>query len=165
MRWRVILFLDFDGVLHPDPCTEATQLFENAPRLARVLEGFAGVGVVLSTSWRTVRTERQLLDPLPESLRERVLGMTPRRSQFTPPSALLPYRRQAECMRWLEEHNMAAGPWLALDDRSDGFQPYCENLIVCNSRTGFNDQVAAHLASVLTLANERIGGDIDLMLA
>jgi len=164
-RWCVILFLDYDGVLHPDPCTEARRLFENAPRLARVLEGFPGVGIVLSTSWRTVRTERQLLDPLPESLRQRVLGVTPRRSDFTPPTELLPYRRQAECVQWLREHGMADCTWWAVDDRVEWFQPYCENLIECNSRIGLDERVAARLHSALTVARERISGDVDLMLA
>jgi len=165
MRWRLILFLDYDGVLHPDPCTDATRLFENAPRLARVLEGFPGVGIVLSTSWRTVRSERELLDPLPAIVRERVLGATPRCSDFTPSPALLPYRRHAECLQWLEEHGMAACPWWALDDRVEWFQPYCENLIACNPRIGLDDRVAARLHSVLTLARARVGGDVDLMLA
>jgi hypothetical protein len=161
----MILFLDFDGVLHPDPCTQEGRLFENAPRLARVLDGFPAVGVVLSTSWRTVRTEPELLERLPESLRPRVLGATPRRSDFTPPTELLPYRRHAECMRWLEEHGMAAGPWWALDDRAEWFKPYCENLIECNPRFGFDDRVAARLRSAFAMARERISGDLDLMLA
>jgi len=161
----VILFLDYDGVLHPDPCTDAARLFENAPRLAQVLDGFPGLGVVLSTSWRTVRTERQLLDPLPESLRQRVLGMTPRGNDFTPPSQLLPYRRHAECVQWLGEHGMAGGQWWALDDRVEWFAPYCENLIACNSRIGLDERVATRLRSVLTVARERISGELDLMLA
>jgi len=161
----VILFLDFDGVLHPDPCTEAGRLFENAPRLARVLDAFPGVGVVLSTSWRTKRTESELLEALPPSLRLRVLGSTPRCSDFSPPPDLVPYRRQAECAQWLKEHGMAESPWWALDDRAEWFTPYCENLIECDARAGFDERVAARLASVLTVARERVSGDLDLMLA
>jgi len=161
----VILFLDFDGVLHPDPCTDAGRLFEHAPRLARVLDAFPGVGVVLSTSWRTLRAEQELIAALPSSLRPRVLGLTPRCSDFTPPIELVPYRRQAECAQWLREHGMAADPWWALDGRAEWFVPYCEHLIECDPRTGFDERVAARLASVLTVARERISGDLDLMLA
>ncbi|HXY22312.1 MAG TPA: HAD domain-containing protein, partial [Burkholderiaceae bacterium] len=72
----MILFLDFDGVLHPDPCPDQSRLFENAARLADALQKFPEVGIVLSTSWRNVRPENELLDPLPASLRARVLGIT-----------------------------------------------------------------------------------------
>jgi hypothetical protein len=161
----VILFLDYDGVLHPDPCTDAGRLFEHAPRLAQVLDAFPGVGVVLSTSWRTMRTERELLDPLPPSLRQRVLGFTPRCSDFAPPMELIPYRRHAECVQWLKAQGMADSPWWALDDRAEWFVPYCENLIECDARSGFDQRVAARLTSILTVARERVSGDIDLMLA
>ncbi len=162
---RVILFLDYDGVLHPDPCTDAGRLFENAPRLAQALEPFAGIGIVLSTSWRTKRTEAELLDPLPAGVRQRVLGFTPCCSDFSPPTELIPYRRHAECLQWLKMHAMADSPWWALDDRADWFMPYCENLIECDPRVGFDAHIAARLGSALTVARNRIGGKLDLMLA
>jgi hypothetical protein len=161
----LILFLDFDGVLHPDPCTDPERLFEHAPRLMRVLDDFPGLGVVLSTAWRTQRTESQLLDALPPALRQRVLGSNPRCSDFKPPLELVPYRRHAECRQWLQDHGMGASPWWALDDRAEGFAPYCENLIECDSRSGFDERVAARLASVLTVARGRVTADLDLMLA
>lgn len=57
----MILFLDFDGVLHPDaaflvkgrPTLKAEgQLFMWAPLLVDVLADFPEVQIVLSTSWR-----------------------------------------------------------------------------------------------------------------
>jgi hypothetical protein len=161
----VILFLDYDGVLHPDPCTEGSRLFENAARLADTLERFAGLGIVLSTSWRTKCTESELLDPLPPGLRQLILGCTPRSSDFSPPLELIPYRRHAECVQWLKDHGMAGSPWWALDDRADWFAPYCENLIACDPRVGFDNRAAARLASLLTLARQRNGAEVDLMLA
>jgi hypothetical protein len=161
----VILFLDFDGVLHPDPCTDAVELFQHAPRLAAVLDDFPEVGVVFSTSWRNVRPRQELLDPLPPSLQERVLGMTPRFNEFSTSPARVPYRRHAECEQWLKSQDMAHSPWLALDDRPDWFAPYCENLIICNSRRGFDQSVAARLASALEIARQRSARGLDLELA
>lgn len=161
----VILFLDFDGVLHPDPCPQAHRLFEQAPRLARLLEPFPDVGVVLSTSWRTVRPEHELLDPLPAALRQRILGMNPRCNDFAPAPALLPYRRHAECAHWLRQHGMADSAWLAVDDRPDWFAPYCENLVECDSRIGLDERVCQELASRLAQARRRAGHEIDLVLA
>jgi len=161
----VILFLDFDGVLHPDPCPDQTRLFENAPRLVDVLEEFPDVGVVLSTSWRTVCSQAELLAPLPPPLRSRVLGANPRRSDFKPAPVRLPYRRHAECEEWLRMHGMPDSPWLALDDRADGFAPFCERLLVCDARIGFDARVQAQLRAMLTLARRRRGAPLDLSLA
>ncbi len=161
----MILFLDYDGVMHPDPCPDAARLFENAQRLARVLEPFPGVGVVLSTSWRNVRTPAELMAPLPKSLRQRILGSTPRFCDFSSVAGRVPYRRHAECEQWLREHSMYDSPWWALDDRPDWFAPYCENLIECDSRCGFDDRVGARLASMLAMARNRVRSDVDLVLA
>lgn len=162
---RVILFLDFDGVLHPDPCPRPDRLFENAPRLARLLEEFPGVGIVLSTSWRTACSADELLERLPPPLWPRVLGVTPRRSDFTPPPARLPYRRHAECEQWLLQQGMSGSPWVALDDRIDWFAPYCEQLIACDPRIGFDARVEAQLRTTLTMARKRKVEPLDLELA
>ncbi len=152
----MILFLDFDGVLHPDPCYDSGQLFVHAPYLAATLEPFAEVSVVLSTSWRTSKPLDTLIAPLPESLRERVVGVTPEASNFRPPPPLMPYRRHAECVQWLTQNRQADQDWIAIDDRESWFMPGCENLIVCNSQVGFDGTAACRLHSVLSLARERM---------
>jgi hypothetical protein len=130
-----------------------------------VLDAYPEVGVVLSTSWRTVRSERELLDPLPPALRARILGATPKFSECTGRAARLPYRRQAECQQWLETHGMAAEAWWALDDRPDWFAPYLEQLIECDSHSGFDERVARRLASAFELARQRAARSIDFELA
>ena len=161
----MILFLDYDGVLHPDPCTDPARLFENAARLRDVLENFPEVGVVLSTSWRNVRTAKEIIDPLPDELRQRILGINPNFSEFTVSARRMPYRRHAECEEWLRRHRMSDSPWWALDDRPEWFAPYCENLLECDPRCGFNARVAARLRSVLAMARMRAVEDVDLILA
>lgn len=161
----MILFLDYDGVLHPDPCLDAKRLFENAQRLSHVLDPYPEVGVVLSTSWRNVRPDHELLDPLPETLRERVLGRTPRFSDCVTVAARIPYRRHAECEQWLQTHHMDGCAWWALDDRPDWFSPYCENLLECDARCGFDERMAARLASTLQNARHRATQMLDLNLA
>ncbi|HYB51328.1 MAG TPA: HAD domain-containing protein [Burkholderiaceae bacterium] len=160
----MILFLDFDGVLHPDPCPDKGRLFENAQRLADTLAQFPEVAIVLSTSWRNVRPENELLEPLPATLRVRVLGITPRFGEFTAAASRIPYRRHAECEQWLISNDMADSPWWALDDRAYWFAPYCENLIQCDAQRGFDERARAHLTSTLTLARKRIASGVDLIL-
>lgn len=160
----MILFLDFDGVLHPDPCPDRERLFENAQRLSAVVEAFPELGVVLSTSWRVNRPFVDLLLPLPRALRNRVLGVTPSFSQFECPPALAPYPRHAECVQWLREQQLDQGPWFALDDRTGWFAPYCENLIECHPERGLDEAVAARLSSLLQMARARHAQDLDLVL-
>lgn len=158
----MILFLDYDGVLHPDPCTEARRLFENAPRLAEVLADFPEVGVVLSTSWRHAHSEEETLGGLPATLRERVLGKTPRYSDFV--VARHPYHRHAECEQWLRDQGMTASPWWALDDRADWFAPYCENLLHCHAECGFDDAMGRRLSTALSIARQRAQREVDFAL-
>jgi hypothetical protein len=161
----LILFLDYDGVLHPDPCLDASRLFENAKRLAKVLDPYPELGVVLSTSWRNVRPDHELLDPLPERLRQRILGRTPKFSDCVAVAGRIPYRRHAECEQWLQTHHMAGSTWWALDDRADWFSPYCENLLECDSRFGFDERMGARLSSTLELARQRAARALDFELA
>jgi hypothetical protein len=160
----VILFLDYDGVMHPDPCTDRARLFENAPRLERSLDAFPEVGVVLSTSWRNQRPVAELLAPLPEQLRRRVMGITPNFGEFAVEPQLVPYRRHAECVRWLQMHHLGDAPWVALDDRPAWFVPYCENLIQCHPVLGFDEVIGAHLSSHLTRARQRMTQELDVVL-
>jgi hypothetical protein len=157
----VILFLDYDGVLHPDPCYDTRRLFEHAPRLAAVIAPFPEVCVVLSTSWRTARAMDAVLAPLPAGLRERVIGATPFASAFSPPPHLLPYRRHAECVQWMIENRQADRDWIALDDRTSWFSPACEYLIACDSQAGFNDEAAGRLRAFLTIARQRMLRRVD----
>ena len=162
--FTLILFLDFDGVLHPDPCYQTKRLFENAPRLAAVLDPFAEVCVVLSTSWRTGKTLDAMVAPLPQPLRERVIGVTPLASAFSPPPHLMPYRRHAECVQWMRTNGQDDRDWIALDDRASWFSPACEFLIVCDSQAGFNEEAAGRLRSSLTIARQRMLRRIDSIL-
>jgi hypothetical protein len=160
----VILFLDYDGVLHPDPCRDAAQLFEHAPRLVHALGNFPQVAVVLSTAWRQGRSYERLLAPLPAALQERTIGVTPNFSDFTSAAALIPYRRQAECLRWMHQNRLEDEPWLALDDRPCGFTPYCENLIGCHPQSGFDVAISARLRSTLQRHFEGRAQTVDLLI-
>jgi hypothetical protein len=83
-----VLFLDFDGVLHPGDVwveratqqvtlrTPGHKLFESLPILIEAIAPYPALQIVLSTSWvRTFRLE-QTLEFLPKTLQTRVLGAT-----------------------------------------------------------------------------------------
>lgn len=78
MKHKVLLFLDFDGVLHPYPLRiGGPYLFHQVPRLQEILKEFPEVGVVVHSSWRTV-PQYEGDDGIPEFLRigDAYLGIT-----------------------------------------------------------------------------------------
>jgi hypothetical protein len=104
-----VLFVDFDGVLHPLNC-EQEELFTCVPLLEAVLRDFPEVRVVVSSSWREVRSLRELRGFFSADVAERIVDKTPS----------LPWRegrpfREAECAAWIAAHAPGAR-WLALDD-------------------------------------------------
>ncbi|MDZ7651851.1 MAG: HAD domain-containing protein [Burkholderiaceae bacterium] len=149
-----ILFLDFDGVLHPDPCRDPARLFEHAPRLAAALASFTQLAVVLSTAWRTHHPVDELAAHLPPPLRAKVVGATQCFHAIERRPALVPYRRQAECQHWIDSERPGAA-WLALDDRAAEFEPYCDRLIVTRSATGLDEAALNRLRFALTQAARR----------
>jgi hypothetical protein len=159
----LIVFLDFDGVLHPDPCRDE-QLFEHSPRLSRALDEFPEASVVLSTSWRTFLNLEQLTAPLDTDLRRRVIGVTPRFSDCKAPNGLAPYRRHAECVQWLADNGMHDAPWIALDDRPSWFEPYCDNLVTCDALVGFDEVAAGRLRTGLLRARRQMALSLDEIL-
>lgn len=86
---RRILYLDYDGVLHPEavwrtrgrgihlaPGLEDHHLFENANALVDLMEPYPDVLIVLSTSWVRVLGFNAAVSYLPRSLQDRVIGAT-----------------------------------------------------------------------------------------
>ncbi|WP_283151341.1 HAD domain-containing protein [Silvimonas soli] len=77
----MILFLDFDGVLHPDavylqkggPVLKApVALFMWGKNLEEILAGRSDIEIVLSTSWVRIRSFERAKKALPPTLRENV---------------------------------------------------------------------------------------------
>lgn len=159
---HVILFLDFDGVLHPDPCPEAGRLFEHAPRLVHALAPFPEVCIVLSTAWRQLYPLGRLMGLLPAELGRRVVGRTPNFGDFAARPALVPYRRHAECEHWLVSQQHEHLPWVAIDDREHWFEPYCEALVRCHPAVGFDEEAAARLHAKLVVQRARLTTQVDV---
>jgi len=84
----VILFLDFDGVLHPegeDHILNGGADFCFLPRLEALLREFPHVNIVISSSWREQLLYETLLKPFSSDIRDRILGATPPSGLGLPP--------------------------------------------------------------------------------
>lgn len=70
----MIIFLDFDGVMHP---ANQRNLFCREEHLARVLNGFQEVEIVISSSWRLTHSLKNMQTFFLTYLRSKVVGVTP----------------------------------------------------------------------------------------
>ena len=151
-----ILFLDFDGVTHPDPC-EMGRLFSKLPLIEAVLRRFDDCRIVISSSWRVVHPLDEMRGYFAVDMQSRVIGMTPEhRALRGGPSLVSSYSRQWECEAWLRsewlwlpQQRRLNSPWIAIDDRDDWFRPDCTNLLTTNSQTGFTPDDALRLERML----------------
>lgn len=137
-----ILFLDFDGVTHPEGCRTA-DLFCRLPLIEGVLLRHPHVQIVVSSSWRKNRPLEELRQRFRLELRERVVGCTPLARQ-DPCEPAMGYVREIECLTWLQAHRQDV-QWVALDDNPLLFQKDCPNLLAIDGRVGFTEVDALRL--------------------
>jgi hypothetical protein len=133
------LFLDFDGVTHPEPSLKADE-FCALPLIEDVLRDFPDVEVVISSSWRTVFSLEQLRGFFSAELAQRVVGVTPSSKTTTDawlPGSSMGYEREFECESWMRQNRPWGTPWLAIDDRPHWFRPDCTDLLLTSSKVGF----------------------------
>lgn len=126
-----IVFLDFDGVLHPASGWRGDiDLFAYVPLLVGALAPHPCVRIVLSTSWVEGFGYDVSRECLPTSLQERVIGST-YRYQITTNKHALRYgslTRYAQIAQYVKRHQVAR--WLALDDDDAGWPPEQRRFLV-----------------------------------
>lgn len=137
----MILFLDIDGVLHPDP-PQPDQRLRSLPRLVEILRDHPEVEVVISSLWREHLSLDQLRDLFPAELRARIIDVTPIAERI---DGWLPARREGEILEWLAASGRADEPWLALDDQAWQFTQHRDRLIACTFYDGITDVIEAQL--------------------
>lgn len=141
----VTLFLDFDGVLHPEFCHDSKHFsclpyFENALRL------LPEASVVITSTWRLQCPIEHLQARFSPDVAPRVFGATPEFNTLEDvPESLLGYEREAECDAWLRTIQRAFLPWLAIDDRSWLFRPFSPSLFLIDGQTSFTPNDALKL--------------------
>lgn len=128
-----ILFLDYDGVLHPDEVYDTKEfglilnapgmhLFEYVGHLEEILNEYPDVHIVLSTSWVRAFGFDEAKSYLPESIQGRVIGGTfhRRESLLGGWSSDWPmYTRYQQIQQWLSRKFVAS--WVALDNDAVGW--------------------------------------------
>lgn len=151
----MILFLDFDGVLHPgDVVMKGDQptligegcLFMWAPLLELALQPYPSIEIILSTSWagNGLMGFDYSRNALPTALQSRVIGTTvpkfirPRGDSsdidVIPFSRLSRFHQIYNCVKTARYRK-----WLAIDDNADGWPTsQRKHLVRTQSRTGLS---------------------------
>ena len=120
----LVLFLDIDGVLHPEG-VGADLEFYHLDNFQTVLRQFPAVRVVVSSTWRLSMSLEVLRHHFAVDIQNRIVGVTPDLRSIHPPPGL----RQRECKSWIER-NCPGSSWLAIDDRKSYFDDDCPFLFL-----------------------------------
>ena len=132
-----VLFLDIDGVLHPDGPGDYDD-FSCLPVFCEALRTADPQGrlpIVVSSAWRHTQRLDDIKGHFPKDVRERIIGVTPYLSgtETASPGSQLPvpsrYTRHNEILAWINR-NSAHAQWLAVDDRASGFEDPCPQLFL-----------------------------------
>lgn len=156
-----VLFLDFDGVLHPDTVYLSRQgpmlktegeLFMWAPILAEVLGDFPTLFIVLSTSWVRHLGYKQAVGYLPRELQDRVIGSKWHSSMakgWADEDQWDGKSRFGQICRYVSRSRLQH--WVALDDDVQGWaEDSVKHLVPCVPELGISsDQTQNELQSCL----------------
>lgn len=126
-----IIFLDFDGVLHPLDCEGArAEHFCYLRNLEAVLRDYPHAQLVVCSEWRKGTDWPAILALFSADIRVRVIGATPVLPIERPDEAR--GLRQREALAFLGERGLSTARWIAMDDMPDNWEPDEPRLIVCD---------------------------------
>ena len=145
---ELILYLDFDGVLHHQNCLwhpkigaylsapEGYVLFQHAELLEKLLAPYPQVQIVLSTSWVLKYSCSEAAKNLRPGLRSRVIGATFNSNMRKHEFSALPRGLQV----WSDFVNRKPRDWLAIDDANEGWPEHSlQNYVRTHRQDGISD--------------------------
>ena len=117
----MLLFLDFDGVLHSAYAFRQEQMFSQVPLFERFFRQpeNARIQFVISSTWRSGRDLAALRRPFSPDIAQRIIGKTP------------------------DE------PWLALDDAHSYFNHHSQRVYFCTAGTGLTERDLPELSQLI----------------
>lgn len=128
----MIIFLDFDGVLHPVHARDSGQ-FCYMEDFLDLVDDFPKIEIVISSSWR----HQMSLDTL-----QSMFGRHARKVIDATPDVKAPVKndfwRLYEIETWIAENDYK-GSWIAIDDAANEFPFEHPDLFLCESSIGLDD--------------------------
>lgn len=135
--YALLLFLDFDGVLHPTH-NAGVGNFRCLPLLEDVLRAFPRVGIVIASSWRHQYAFDELVAFFAADMRERIIGMT---RSVEVSGARNRHAEISDYLRFYAERR----PYIVLDDSRFEFPSDFPHVLFCHSSLGFDATAAEQL--------------------
>ena len=142
-----LLFLDFDGVLHPNFCPAQNHFSRTDFLMEAISECSGTLEVAISSSWRFHYSLDEILSYLPKALRDQISGATP---EVEPGR----HQRYREINAYLTQYKEEPD-WRALDDDLAGFPKGCPELIVCDGRVGIDSECVLSLRTWMAAPSNR----------
>lgn len=145
----MILFLDFDGVLHPQYENQPVPVdvaFCHLTRFEQVMREFPDVEIIVSSTWREQFSLDKLRGWFSADIASRIVDTTPILQTGEMPVL---EQREAEILQWLTFNDRLAEPWLALDDQCWQFKRYRDRVVNCVVYVGLDDRAAMNLKLAL----------------
>lgn len=139
-----VLYLDFDGVLHPDAAyfsfkrgielrAPGHTLFENIDILEQMLAPHPEVRIVLSTSWVYAKDFKFAKERLSPVLQKRVIGATFHRRHHD----LYHFRTMSRGQQILADiQRRQPGAWLSIDDHCEDWPEQAGFVVQCDGQLG-----------------------------
>jgi hypothetical protein len=125
---KKVLFVDFDGVLHPTH--HGSALLSQLPLLEFAIESY-DCALVISSSWRFHMEINDLKKHFSLPVRDKIVGMTGE-------AYIGAYARFHEINAYALQNSIVN--WRALDDSYWEFPPGCSHLIRCNPNSGLTQR-------------------------
>ncbi len=134
---RKLIFLDFDGVLHPD----GIATFSRVSLLEEYLLKIPDAEIVITSTWRETHNLDELRNFFSEPFRSRIIGITPALEDGYDTGG-----RQLEIESFLDSAGLTVenSSWVAVDDMLHFFKDGCPHLILTDSSKGFSE-INGHL--------------------
>ncbi|MCB5187597.1 hypothetical protein LG200_06200 [Methylobacillus caricis] len=126
----MILFLSFDGVLHPTD--QPNKSFSKLPLLENWLRMHQEIRIVVSSKWRKNMPFEDICHIFSDDIKSRIIGTTPDLQEDMQEE----YWRLSEIFDWLKccgDHQS----WIVLDDA--GFPESFNRMVRCNPDTGLTE--------------------------
>jgi hypothetical protein len=143
----MILFVDFDGVLHPKGSDGVTKHFSQKSILEDLLlhTSCRHVQIVVSSTWREAYSIQKLREFFCLDLRHRIIDRTPVLDDLE-----ADYLRYREIRSWLTNHRDVQR-WCAIDDDREGFpELQRRRVVITDSSKGLTADNVPALRMLLT---------------
>jgi hypothetical protein len=139
----MVLFIHFDGVLHPTH-SDPSQHFIHLPRLEAVLRQHGALQMALTISCQDGYSLDALRGIFSADITKRIIGGTS--STDVEGEAETRYH---QIRVFLHRQGLSRDAWAALDDAQDEFPRGCRQLVLCRPEVGFDEAAECRLRTRL----------------